>query len=559
MKTKFFTLKRLSLSALILASSTTVNAQARVQIIHNSPDAATQTVDTWAGNALLLDDFEFRTASPFVNVPAGTIQIGIAPPSSTMASQSLAFFPLTVANGETYIAIANGILNSAGYAPAPSVSVDVFALGQEEATTMGNTDVLVFHGSTDAPAVDVSTPGGMTPLVDDAGYGNYAGYLNLPTADYVLNVTDASGMTVVRSYEAPLSSLGLGDSALVVVASGFLDPSMNSNGEEFGLWVALPEGGDLIELPKAEARIQVIHNSADALAATVDVYLNGALLIDDFDFRTASSFIDIDAEVENTIDIAPANSTGVGQSVATVPVTLSTGETYVAIANGILSATGYSPAPAFSLDVYNMGQETSNMAGNTDVLVFHGSTDAPTVDINEATAGNLVDNASYGDFAGYLELMTNDYIIEVRDQAGTAILFSYSAPLASLSLTNSAIVVLASGFVDPSVNSNGAGFGLWAAVPTGGALVELPAAFASVTEFNKDLNVFPNPSSESIQVQGIENGSDLIITDLSGRILEQRKINNGEVVSTSFLANGTYLLTISFGDNFSLIKHTVKQ
>lgn len=544
--------------ALISASSIAANSQARVQVIHNSPDAATQTVDIWAGTTLLIDDFEFRTASPFIDVAPGTVQIGIAPSNSTMSSQSLGFFSLTLVDGETYVAIANGIISPSGYSPAPSVSVDVFALGQEQAVTAGNTDVLVFHGSTDAPTVDVTTPGGMTPLVDDATYGDYAGYLNLPTADYVLNVTDASGMTVVKSYEAPLMTLGLDDAAIVVVASGFLDPSVNSNGEEFGLWVALPQGGDLVELPKSEARIQVIHNSADALAATVDVYLNGEMLIDDFDFRTASSYIDIDAEVENVIDIAPGASTSVAQSVATVQVTLTTGETYVAIANGILSPAGYTPAPGFSLDVFNMGQETSNLTGNTDVLVFHGSTDAPTVDINEATAGNLVDDASYGDFAGYLELMTNDYIIEVRDQAGTNILFSYSAPLAGLSLTNSAIVVLASGFVDPTVNSNGASFGLWAAVPGGGALVELPSAFASVKEFNQDLSVFPNPSEGSIQITGVENGSELEITDLTGKILERRIINNGQEVSTASLASGTYLLKISYGENFSLIKHVVK-
>ena len=40
------------------------------------------------------------------------------------------------------------------------------------------------------------------------------------------------------------------------------------------------------------ARVQVIHNCADAAAATVDVYLDATLLIDDFDFRTASPFID---------------------------------------------------------------------------------------------------------------------------------------------------------------------------------------------------------------------------------------------------------------------------
>ena len=53
------------------------------------------------------------------------------------------------------------------------------------------------------------------------------------------------------------------------------------------------------------ARVQVIHNSADAAAAVVDVYLNGAILLDDFAFRTATGFVNAPAGVEIDLDIAP--------------------------------------------------------------------------------------------------------------------------------------------------------------------------------------------------------------------------------------------------------------
>lgn len=57
------------------------------------------------------------------------------------------------------------------------------------------------------------------------------------------------------------------------------------------------------------ARVQVIHNSADLAAQTVDVYLNDDLLLDDFMFRTASPFIDAPAGVQLSIEVAPINST----------------------------------------------------------------------------------------------------------------------------------------------------------------------------------------------------------------------------------------------------------
>ncbi|MDZ7775065.1 MAG: hypothetical protein U5L09_05345 [Bacteroidales bacterium] len=49
-------------------------------------------------------------------------------------------------------------------------------------------------------------------------------------------------------FGAPLSSLNLGGDALVILASGFLNTGNNSDGPAFGLFVALPSGGDLVAL-----------------------------------------------------------------------------------------------------------------------------------------------------------------------------------------------------------------------------------------------------------------------------------------------------------------------
>ena len=56
---------------------------ARVQAIHNSADLAADTVDVYIntplGSSLLLNDFAFRNASPFVDAPAGVpISLSIA-------------------------------------------------------------------------------------------------------------------------------------------------------------------------------------------------------------------------------------------------------------------------------------------------------------------------------------------------------------------------------------------------------------------------------------------------------------------------------------------------
>ena len=220
------------------------------------------------------------------------------------------------------------------------------------------------------------------------------------------------------------------------------------------------------------ARVQVIHNSADAAAATVDIYVDGNLEVDDLNFRTASPFIDIPAGVPQLIEVKDASG---ASTVFSTTETFANNETYVIVADGIVSATGYAPAPTFGLEVYNMARESANISANTDLLIHHGSTDAPTVDVTTAGGGTtLSDDLAYTDFDGYVELTTQDYTIDVRDASGATVVASYEAPLATLGLSGSAITVVASGFLDPSVNSNGAAFGLWAATPAGGALVELP-------------------------------------------------------------------------------------
>lgn len=80
------------------------------------------------------------------------------------------------------------------------------------------------HGATDAPTVDVYESGvlGVT-AVDDASYGDFAGYLALPTDDYTLQVRTSDNAAIVATYGAPLATLGL-DEALYRARQRFPEP-----------------------------------------------------------------------------------------------------------------------------------------------------------------------------------------------------------------------------------------------------------------------------------------------------------------------------------------------
>jgi hypothetical protein len=193
---------------------------------------------------------------------------------------------------------------------------------------------------------------------------------------------------------------------------------------------------------------------------------------------------------------------------------------------------------------------------NTDILVIHGSTDAPVVDIKVGTT-TLVDNLGYGMFDGYLEIPTADLVIDVTDQSGTNVLVQYHAPLTSFGLQDSAITVVASGFLDPTNNSNSTNtFGLWVALPAGGALIPL-SIFTSVDDTPTslvDVSVYPNPAVSTLSYTLPSPAEETLHTeliDMSGRVLHSRIADGhgqhrGEI-DVSHLQSGIYLLRFTSG------------
>ena len=482
---------------------------ARLQVIHNAADPAAETVDIYLDETLLLDDFEFRAATEFIDAPAGVeFMIGVAPSNSMSSADAIATIPVTLEKDKSYVAVANGVLDLSQFAENPDglpISFELIAQdgAREQGMSKDKVDIRVLHGATDAPAVDVIARDVAT-LVEGAPYAAMTDYISVPADMYLLDITPA-GMneTIVATFSADLSTLGGG--AAVVFASGFLNPMNNMDGEAFGLFAALPTG-DVVELPAiTTARLQVIHNAADPGAASVDIYVNETLLLDDFDFRAASPYIDAPAGEEFVIGVAPPNSMSSEEAIAQIPVTLMAGETYVAIANGVLDPMNFAENPdgkeiAFELLVKKGAREMGMEKDKVDFIVLHGATDAPAVDVIARDVATLVEGAAYTDITDYISVPAGNYILDVTPAGvNETIVASFEAPLSSLG--GGAAVVFASGFLTPDNNMNGAAFGLYAALPNGDVLELTPALGTSVdddittaviSEFELQQN-YPNP------------------------------------------------------------------
>jgi len=545
----------------------------RLQVIHNSADVAAGSVDIYLNGDLLLDDFAYRTATPFIDAPADIqLNIGVAPGNSTSVDDTLANFTATLANGGSYVVMANGVLDPNSYASNPDGRNTAFTLFVKdmarESGTGSDVDFFVVHGSTDAPTVDVLARRVAT-LVDDAAYSDITDYVTVPASSYILDVTPGNdNSTIVASFEADLS--GLGGGAAVVFASGFLNPGNNQNGSAFGIFAALPNG-TVVEFPSVQiSRLQVIHNSADVAAGSVDIYLNGDLLLDNFAFRTATPFIDAPADVELNIGVAPGNSTSVDDTLANFNASLVNGETYVVIANGVLDPNSYASNPdgrstAFTLFVQPMAQE-SGTGSNVDFFVLHGATDAPTVDVIARDVATLVDDAAYGDITDYISVPAAAYTLDLTLADGTTLVNSYVADLSGLGGGSAA--VFASGFLDPSANQNGEAFGIFFALPDG-TVGQFPEGVVSVEDisgvtpssYSLSQN-YPNPFNPSTTINFTIPNSEFVTLKVYNILgSEVATLVNDNLASGAYkfnfdaqnLASGIYLYELNAG-NFREIK-----
>jgi len=226
----------------------------KVQIIHASPSP---TVDVYVDGALAIEDFEFETATPVLQLPT-SFTVGIAPADGDVIAE----FPFELEVDGSYVVVATGIL---GNDDTPfGLAADATTFGASFADQVG---LHVYHGSTDAPAVDVCADGGV--LVPSLAYGDFSGYVEVPAADYTIGIAPA-GLACdqsVADFTAPLS--GLGGGSAVVFASGFLSGADNDPG--FGLFAALQDG-TVLELPAilpADVELSVANVTSDTLKVEI--------------------------------------------------------------------------------------------------------------------------------------------------------------------------------------------------------------------------------------------------------------------------------------------------
>jgi len=382
----------------------------------------------------------------------------------------------------------------------------------------------VLNGFIDDLSVDIFVNNQV--VFEDLKYSQYSSYVkidegfqNVVVKDhftgeelgvFVVNLNNRGGETGVLvlsgKFEREYADLKLinptGSEISVVYYASVQSYGENDNQNE--------ENRDITET----AQVQIVHNSPYPV---VDVYVDGALALEDVAYRASTGLIDLPVNTE--VGIAPAD----GDVIATFPFELAENGSYVVVASGIVG----NDAHPFNLLASTL--EPAAVDENHFALkVMHGVTDAPAVDIY-ADGGLLVENLAYGDFQGYLQVPVGDYTLDITGHGSTDPVASFSAPLSSFG--GGSGVVYASGFLAPAETDSA--FALVLTTPNGD-VVTLPATETALALFEDNyINMpndfiihqnYPNPFNPTTSIEYELMGDSKVsiaVYDLLGNIVNE--------------------------------------
>lgn len=181
---RMVTLLGAMLALLVAPSAFAQSGNAKVRVIHASPDAP--AVDVWVNGNKTLTNVPFFTASDYLDLPAGSYDLAVTPTGKT-EPKVIDAKGVKLEAGKAYTVAATGKLADL----KATILADNLA-----APAAGKAHVRVIHFSPDAPAVDVKVANGPT-LIPNLAFPKDSGYLPVDAGSYDLQVTPAGQSAVV--------------------------------------------------------------------------------------------------------------------------------------------------------------------------------------------------------------------------------------------------------------------------------------------------------------------------------------------------------------------------
>lgn len=369
--------------------STDTQSTASVRALHLSPDAP--AVDVAVNDSVVLEDVNYREASGFLSVNAGTTDLDVLV-ANTDTKAIEATLALTADTKYTVIAV-NQV-----------AAIEPLVITDSDTPAAGFAQLTVVHGAPGAPAVDVYVSGpdddfaGLSPLLEDVAFTDVSSELEVAAGDYRVRVTGADSADVI--YDSGTLPLAAGVEYVAVASE------VTEGLSPIGLTILTDlESTPVVAVDDARARVRVVHASADA--PDVDVDVNDAEVLGDVGFGTASGYLELLGDTYN-VKVAAANTESV---VINADVTLEAQTDYTVLAVNTVAQI----EPLIVED-----NNTAPADGNIKVRLIHGASQAGLVDIYIIAPGAdisgldpAIEDFAFKDNSGYLEVPAGNYQVRI--------------------------------------------------------------------------------------------------------------------------------------------------
>jgi LPXTG-motif cell wall-anchored protein len=215
---RLFVVSAVLVLSLVLATSAFADGhEARVRVVHASPDAP--AVDVWVNGAVAFSNAPFKGITDYAVLEPGSYNVQVSPTGAT--EPIVIDANLDLATQTDYTVVAVGTLENI----EPLVLID-----NNSAPAVGKAHVRFVHASPDAPAVDIAVANGGPVLFSDVAFKGVGDYLPVDAGTYDLEArlagTDAvalsvPGVTLEDGTVYTIFAMGLasGEPALTAVPS----------------------------------------------------------------------------------------------------------------------------------------------------------------------------------------------------------------------------------------------------------------------------------------------------------------------------------------------------
>lgn len=515
-----------------------------VQIVHNSPDVLLDTIDIYV-NHVKYDNVGFRSALPLLNLQPGNYQINFNHKNSVDSSDGVQYrYSLTLDLGMTYTLFLKGVLQPALYRPNPagiSTALSIHKVSADYQNAVANTftQYILVNGNTDANYNEFYVDNVNYFPVDYGSINKLSGAVLSNRITSTLKVLDGSNNIINPQ---PLDASSRRSKLNFVFTSGFVQSnSSNQNGKKISMFV-FDSTGNVQEVitPILPALVQFVHNAADTLLDTIDVYFKG-VKIDNIAFREATGNLVVD-DGSYIVNINHKNSTDSSDRViARVPVSifaygLSGLNKGVLILNGVVNPNLYYKNPGStnntSLSILPVGMMRNASNGIVRGILLHGVTDMDNIQLKTPPIIIGIQESDLPYFTTNLwAVNANETYLEMNQLTFPLQSKGYIVPFQQYS--GKSVLVFLSGFRDPSLNRNGKSMGLFIVDSLGG-----PAKLVSEGFRAQFIHASADSNLQSVDVW---NGNT--------RILTQFKTHKATNTFTLALKDSAWTITKSGSKN----------